>query len=256
MRGTVLQYDDHAGSGFISGDDGVRYTFKRSDLQQLRPIVAGTKVDFVPSNGTAAEIYVIDATGAIATGPAPGAGGFGAAAPSGAYGAYGAVPGMAPAVAYSGENLGIWDYFKKVMSKSFNGEGRARRKEFWSFFLICFAMWTVVYVILMFTVLGAASSLASGYAYGYYDQTPFAFFGALGIWGVLITILWLVFLPANITVIIRRLHDIGMSGWFILMIFVPLIGGIFLLVCMLIPSQMAVNQHGPIPKPQPTIYTG
>lgn len=51
MRGTVLQYDDNAGSGYISGDDGIRYTFKRSDLQQLRPISAGMKVDFVPNAG-------------------------------------------------------------------------------------------------------------------------------------------------------------------------------------------------------------
>jgi uncharacterized membrane protein YhaH (DUF805 family) len=250
MRGTVLQYDDNAGSGYISGDDGVRYTFKRSDLQQLRPIAAGMKVDFVPNAGAANEIYMIDATGAIASGPGP-APGYGAAP---AYGGGYAPAGMAPTVAYTGEDLGIWDYFKKVMAKSFNGEGRARRKEFWSFFLICAAIWTVIYVILMFTVLSAASGMYNSYAYGYYDPNPFAFLGALGVWGVVVTVLWLVFLPANITVMIRRLHDIGMSGWFILMALVPVIGAIFLLVCMFIPSQVAVNQHGAIPKPAPTVY--
>jgi hypothetical protein len=33
-----------------------------SDLQQLRPIAAGMKVDFVPNAGAAAEIYMIDAS--------------------------------------------------------------------------------------------------------------------------------------------------------------------------------------------------
>ena len=60
MRGTVLQYDDNAGTGLISGDDGNRYTFRRAELQQLRPITAGNKVDFIPSEGTATEIYLMD----------------------------------------------------------------------------------------------------------------------------------------------------------------------------------------------------
>lgn len=249
MRGTVLQYDDNAGSGFISGDDGVRYTFRRSDLQQLRPISAGMKVDFVPNNGTASEIYMIDATGAIAAGGNPGA------APHPAYGG-GYAAAAAPAGAYTGEDLGLWDYFKKVMAKSFNGEGRARRKEYWSFVLFYMLIWIVIYVVLMFTAFSALSTAAYSYSYGYYDAGPFAFLGALGIWAFLVVIVALVFLPASITVMIRRLHDIGLSGWMILVGLVPFLGGLFLFVCTLIPSQAQVNKHGPIPKPQPTVYVG
>ena len=250
MRGTVLQYDDNAGSGFISGDDGVRYTFRRSDLQQLRPIAAGAKVDFVPKEGTATEIGHRHADPVAASAqPQPVAGFGGGYAPAGAV--------APPAGAYTGEDLGLWDYFKKVMAKSFNGEGRARRKEYWSFVLFYALIWIVVYVILMFTVLGSLSATYYDYSYGYgYGGNPFAFLGALGVWAFLIVILALVFLPATITVMIRRLHDIGMSGWMILIGFIPLLGGLFLFVCTLIPSQAQVNKHGPIPKPQPTVYTG
>ncbi len=255
MRGTILQYDDNSGSGFISGDDGVRYTFRRADLQQLRPISAGMKVDFVPSSGAATEIYMIDASGAIASGPAPG---FGGPAPQPAYGGY-ATAGPAPTVAYTGEDLGLWDYFKKAMGKSFNGEGRARRKEYWSFVLF---VWLIFFVlmILMFVIAGSAisaamsSSYGYGYGYGSYDGGLGALISALGVWLFVYLVIWLIFLPAIVTVSIRRLHDIGMSGWFVLLCLVPYIGGIFMLVCAFIPSQAYVNQYGPIPKPQPTVY--
>lgn len=246
MRGTVLQYDDNAGSGYISGDDGIRYTFKRSDLQQLRPISAGMKVDFVPNAGAATDIYTIDASGAVASGPGPGAA-YGGHAPS----------GMAPTVAYTGEDLGLWDYFKKVMGKSFNGEGRARRKEYWSFALFSFLIFMVL-LIAMFVIAGGAiaASMEDSYTYGagYSDVGTGAVIGAMGVWLLLYLIVALIFIPASITVMIRRLHDIGMSGWLYLLVLVPYIGSIFLFVCALIPSQAQVNKHGPIPKRAPTVY--
>jgi uncharacterized membrane protein YhaH (DUF805 family) len=55
------------------------------------------------------------------------------------------------------------------------------------------------------------------------------------------------FLPASLTVLIRRLHDIGWSGWLVLLQFVPL-GGLILFICTLLPSERGVNKHGPYPK--------
>ena len=47
MRGKVLTYDDYTGSGLISGDDGVRYTFTRGGLMGgAREAFAGQQVDF------------------------------------------------------------------------------------------------------------------------------------------------------------------------------------------------------------------
>lgn len=60
MRGKVLSYDDYTGSGLISGDDGVRYTFTRGGLMGgAREAFPGSTVDFEIANGTAANIYII-----------------------------------------------------------------------------------------------------------------------------------------------------------------------------------------------------
>lgn len=78
MRGEILTYDDGPGAGLISGDDGVRYPFNRSDLQQLTPVRTGTKVDFVAVDGLATQIFVIAQPQAQSPGYVPGVAGSGA----------------------------------------------------------------------------------------------------------------------------------------------------------------------------------
>lgn len=59
MRGKVLSYDDYTGSGLISGDDGVRYTFTRGSLMGgAREAFPGAQVDFEIGDGVATNIYV------------------------------------------------------------------------------------------------------------------------------------------------------------------------------------------------------
>ena len=59
MRGKVLSYDDYTGSGLISGDDGVRYTFTRGALMGgAREAFPGAQVDFEIGDGVATNIYV------------------------------------------------------------------------------------------------------------------------------------------------------------------------------------------------------
>lgn len=60
MRGKVLTYDDYTGSGLISGDDGVRYTFTRGGLMGgAREAFAGQQVDFEIADSVATNIYII-----------------------------------------------------------------------------------------------------------------------------------------------------------------------------------------------------
>ena len=59
MRGKVLSYDDYTGSGLISGDDGVRYTFTRGALMGgAREAFPGAQVDFEIGDGVATNIYI------------------------------------------------------------------------------------------------------------------------------------------------------------------------------------------------------
>ncbi|GAB6988544.1 DUF805 domain-containing protein [Paenibacillus pini] len=60
-------------------------------------------------------------------------------------------------------------------------------------------------------------------------------------------------LPA-LAVTVRRLHDIGKSGWWYFISWVPLAGGIILLVFLCLDS-VGDNQYGPNPKyPDPNSY--
>jgi len=64
-------------------------------------------------------------------------------------------------------------------------------------------------------------------------------------------------LVPSLAVDVRRLHDIGKSGWWLLIAFVPIVGGIILLVWCATDSQPGDNQYGPNPKsPAPGIITG
>jgi uncharacterized membrane protein YhaH (DUF805 family) len=110
-----------------------------------------------------------------------------------------------------------------------------------------------LFVFLVFTVLTIAMLVTTGSAMASYsyDNENSGLVVALGAWVSVLVVISLIFLPAAITVMIRRLHDIGLSGWLYLLTFVPYLGAIFLFVCALIPSQAQVNKHGPIPKPRP-----
>ena len=102
--------------------------------------------------------------------------------------------------------------------------GRARRKEYWFFLLF--------YLILLF-LPGTVLALLGVEAEDVLTAV------------ILVTVLALA-LP-NIAVTVRRLHDIGLSGWWILIGIIPLFGDIGLLVMTALPSQPAGNQYGSSP---------
>jgi uncharacterized membrane protein YhaH (DUF805 family) len=104
--------------------------------------------------------------------------------------------------------------------------GRSRRKEYWFF-----ALFNFIALLLLATV---------DYATGTLDEE-------MGV-GLLSGIYTLAAIIPSIGVSIRRLHDIGRTGWWVLIGFVPLIGSIVLLVFALLDSQPGDNQYGANPK--------
>ncbi|MFO3795686.1 MAG: DUF805 domain-containing protein [Anaerolineales bacterium] len=104
--------------------------------------------------------------------------------------------------------------------------GRARRKEYWMFVLFNI-IFSIVAVVLD-NLLGTASKdLGYGVIYSLYSLA--------------------VLLP-GLAVTVRRLHDVGKSGWWIFISLVPIIGGIWLLVLLATDSQPGENEYGPNPK--------
>lgn len=116
-----------------------------------------------------------------------------------------------------------------------NFKGRARRKEYWMFTLVyviilmgCTALDNMLGTVFMMDG-GALGEISMGYGWAY-------------------TICGLAhFLPA-LSLVVRRLHDVGKSGWFYLIILIPLIGIIWLLVLYCTEGQKQDNKWGPDPK--------
>jgi uncharacterized membrane protein YhaH (DUF805 family) len=67
-------------------------------------------------------------------------------------------------------------------------------------------------------------------------------------YGWVYTICGLVHLLPGLSVVVRRLHDVGKSGWFYLIFLLPIIGVIWLLVLYCTEGQKQDNKWGPDPK--------
>ncbi len=108
--------------------------------------------------------------------------------------------------------------------------GRSRRTEYWMF-----QLFNCLIAMALGLVAFAAGALSS-------EQDGFSVFSiSIGVFGLV------TFIPA-LSITVRRLHDIGKSGWWYLIAFVPLIGGLVLFVFTLLDSEPDRNEYGPNPK--------
>jgi uncharacterized membrane protein YhaH (DUF805 family) len=117
-----------------------------------------------------------------------------------------------------------WDWYMTVLKKYAVFSGRARRKEYWFFVL-----WYVIISIAL-VIVDAVAGLRIGEA------------------GVLQSLYALALLIPSLAVAVRRLHDTGRTGWWLLIGLIPLIGIIVLLVFMFLDTQPGENEYGPSPK--------
>ena len=118
------------------------------------------------------------------------------------------------------------NWYIEVLKKYAVFSGRARRKEYWFFVLFNFII-TVALVVIDGIV-------------GTFDPTT-------GV-GMLTGLYSLAVLIPTIAVMVRRLHDTGRTGWWLLIGLIPVIGGIVLLVFMFLDSNSGGNEYGPDPK--------
>ncbi|MDO6568841.1 DUF805 domain-containing protein [Alteromonas sp. 1_MG-2023] len=112
------------------------------------------------------------------------------------------------------------NWYLEVFRKYAVFSGRARRQEYWMFFL---------FNMIISFVLGFVEGLLGG---------P-------GVIGMLYSLAVLI---PSIAVSVRRLHDTGRSGWWLLLVFLPLIGALILLVFMVLDGNEGSNEYGPNPK--------
>ncbi|MFD4705063.1 DUF805 domain-containing protein [Gottfriedia sp. NPDC058432] len=112
------------------------------------------------------------------------------------------------------------EWYLKVLKNYAVFSGRARRTEYWMFFLFN----AIISIIL--SILQSIANI-----------------------GEVLTIIYsiLVFLP-SLAVGARRLHDSGRSGWWLLLGLIPFIGTIILLIFFCLDSEEGDNRYGANPK--------
>jgi len=116
----------------------------------------------------------------------------------------------------------MFNYYLKVVRDNYaNFEGRARRSEYWYFALFNFIISSILQLI--------------DYAIG----------TDIGILGSIYSLA--VFVP-SLAVLVRRLHDTGKSGWYVLLVFFIIIGWIWLLVLTCTEGDNGPNEYGADPK--------
>ncbi|MFF1837349.1 DUF805 domain-containing protein [Streptomyces sp. NPDC058231] len=111
-------------------------------------------------------------------------------------------------------------WYLDVLKKYVVFSGRARRQEYWMYVL--FTIIAAIIVAVIDAVLGTSP--------------------------VIVAIYYLAVLLPSLAVFVRRLHDTGRSGWWLLLVFVPFVGGITLLVFACLEGERSANAYGPDPK--------
>jgi len=111
-------------------------------------------------------------------------------------------------------------WYLLALKKYAQFEGRSRRSEFWFFAL---------FNLIIGLILGVIDTL-------------------LGLFGILSILYGLAVLIPGLAVGVRRLHDIGQSGWLMLIGLVPFLGALVLLILFVMDSKPGENQYGENPK--------
>lgn len=112
------------------------------------------------------------------------------------------------------------DWYIEVIKKYAVFSGRAHRTEYWSFVLINFI---IMFLLEFFEGVIWDARIISG------------------IYSLFIT------LP-SLAVLVRRLHDTERSGWWALLLFIPVIGFLVILIFTIQDGTPGVNRYGVNPK--------
>ncbi|HLV23575.1 MAG TPA: DUF805 domain-containing protein [Moheibacter sp.] len=131
--------------------------------------------------------------------------------------------------------MNMIDWYKKVVFENYaNFSGRARRSEYWYFTLFNFLITLVLYIPMI--AMGGFTE---------YNSEPSAIFWIF--YGLLMLYSLAVIIP-SLAVAVRRLHDIGKSGWYYLIGLIPFVGPIIMLVWFFTEGEGFTNKWGPDPK--------
>ena len=121
------------------------------------------------------------------------------------------------------------DWFKKVVFLNYaNFEGRARRAEYWYFYLCAMLLFIPPYIVFIVGAIQESTTI-------------------MIVSGVVLAIIGLGLMLPTLAVFVRRMHDTGKSGWYFFLNFIPLIS-LLAFVFTLLESDKFTNKYGKDPK--------
>ena len=133
------------------------------------------------------------------------------------------------------------DLMFQPLRKYADFSGRARRMEFWLFWLFLIGI-QIVFSVLIGMVAGPTAAVA--------DPTdPFAVLNgpASALYGVFGLVMLGLLIP-SLAVAMRRLHDTNRTGWWLLLGLIPFLGALVLLIFYVLDGTPGPNKYGPGPK--------
>ena len=136
---------------------------------------------------------------------------------------------------------------KTVLSKYAVFNGRARRSEFWWYYLAYAILVTVLYAALIAPPLAEFSTAVADAAMAG-DATMPAPPASLATGQLIVSLVALAFLLPTLAVIVRRLHDTGKSGALAFLLLIPVVNLILIIVWGATNGTPGPNQFGPDPK--------
>ncbi len=116
-------------------------------------------------------------------------------------------------------------WFLQGMKRTFEIRGRSRRKEYWSVALVIPIIFLILLLLAAFTDIHINNFVAT-----------------------ILVILFVILLISTFTALIRRLHDIGKSGWWVFIRLVPIVGDAAIFIFAVIDSEPGINKYGENPK--------
>lgn len=114
------------------------------------------------------------------------------------------------------------NWYMKVLNQYGDFEGRATLEEYWTFYL--YNILISIFLIILDHSLGLTNA-----GLGYFGLLSFLFF-------------LFVLIPCT-AVTVRRLHDVGKSGWMMFIALIPIVGNIWLLFLLISDSELGENQY-------------
>lgn len=215
MKGRILDFSIQTNTGIITGEDHKRYSFVSSEWKETQaPVpVRGYEVDFeINAEGQATGVYL-----EITANPTPTTVNTSTQSNSSYTAPAGQETSHQAKEVFRKWEQGEDNYQQAIFTcfkKFADFKGRARRYEFWYFELFC--------VLLSLLLSFMNEDLA--------------------------TLAMLITLIPNIAVNVRRLHDIDRSGWWMLIVLVPIVGVLLLLFWAAQKGNPSANQYGESPK--------